>query len=136
MSFVLAVYVLKIWTECEKYLRCNRSDSNVKLAVSLGNMEHHLCLGHGLHNLVTVDGIGSVPEVKELVDKYKKKFKTVRYRLPEVELEAEKVQKEFLSSVEQVVQTLEIDESEPILQKICRQLQKQAPKDLQKTCHL
>ncbi|CAG5049850.1 unnamed protein product [Parnassius apollo] len=41
---------------------------------------------------------------------------TVRYRLPEVELEAEKVQKEFLDSVERVVEKLEIDESNPILQ--------------------
>ncbi|CAG5047078.1 unnamed protein product [Parnassius apollo] len=90
--------------------------SNVKRAVSLGNMEHHLCLGHALHNLVTVDGIDSVPEVKELVNKCKKIVKTVRYRLPEVELEAEKVQKEFLDSVERVVETLEIDESNPILQ--------------------
>ncbi|CAG4937232.1 unnamed protein product [Parnassius apollo] len=89
--------------------------SNVKRAVSLGNMEHHLYFGHALHNLVTVDGIDSVPEVKELVN-VKKIVKTVRYRLPEVELEAEKVQKEFLDSVERVVETLEIDESNPILQ--------------------
>ncbi|CAG5058126.1 unnamed protein product [Parnassius apollo] len=43
-------------------------------------------------------------------------MKTVRYRLPEVALEADKVQKEFLDSIERVVETLEIDESNPILQ--------------------
>lgn len=92
--------------------------SNVKRAISLGNMNHHLRLGHGLHNLVTVDGIDSVPEVKELVRKCKKIVKTVRYRLPELESEAEKVQKEFLDTLGGVVETLDMDENEsiPVLQ--------------------
>lgn len=30
--------------------------SNMRVAVALAGSEHHLCMGHALHNLVTVDG--------------------------------------------------------------------------------
>lgn len=81
-------------------------------------MTHHLCLGHGLHNLVTVDGINSVPEIALLVQKCKKVVKAVRYRAPELHAEAEKVQQqlEFLEKIESVVETLESDESDLVPQ--------------------
>ncbi|CAG5037111.1 unnamed protein product [Parnassius apollo] len=89
--------------------------SNVKRAISLAALDSHLCLGHGLHNLVTVDGIGRVPELDKLIKKCKKIVKTVRYRLPELERAAEKEQIEFLQSLERVSEHLEMDENEPII---------------------
>ncbi|CAG4977728.1 unnamed protein product [Parnassius apollo] len=68
--------------------------SNVKRAISLAALDSHLCLGHGLHNLIV---------------------KTVRYRLPELERAAEKEQIEFLHSLERVSEHLEMDENEPII---------------------
>ncbi|CAG9792672.1 unnamed protein product [Diatraea saccharalis] len=89
--------------------------SNVKRAISLAALDSHLCLGHALHNLVTVDGIGSVPELADLIKKCKKIVKTVRYRLPDLEREAEKEQIQFLQSLERVSEHLEMDENEPII---------------------
>lgn len=49
-----------------------------------------LRLGHGLHNLVTVDGIKKTPQIQNLVLKCKKVVKALRYRLSEIEEEADK----------------------------------------------
>ncbi|CAG5053935.1 unnamed protein product [Parnassius apollo] len=88
--------------------------SNVQRAIRLADLDSHLCLGHGLHDLVTVDGIDSVPELSSLVKKCKKIVKTVRYRLPELERSA-KEQLKVLQSMEEVSNHLEMDENQPIV---------------------
>ncbi|KAL3225741.1 hypothetical protein MRX96_049149 [Rhipicephalus microplus] len=40
--------------------------SNMRHAAALARTEHHLCIGHALHNLVIKDGFGSVPELHSL----------------------------------------------------------------------
>ncbi|XP_061708223.1 uncharacterized protein LOC133518577 [Cydia pomonella] len=100
---------------CDKELHTvTDAGSNVKRAISLSGLDSHLCLGHGLHNLVIADGIKNVPSLKELIKKVKKIVKAIRYRLPELEKEAEKEQMEFLQQIENVSEVLENDENEPI----------------------
>ncbi|CAG4995298.1 unnamed protein product [Parnassius apollo] len=91
------------------------SGSNVQRAIRLADLDSHLCLGHCLHNLVTVDGIDSVPELSSLVKKCKKIVKTVRYRLPELERSAKEEQLKVLQSMEEVSNHLEMDENQPIV---------------------
>lgn len=88
---------------------------NVK--VSLTDMCHHLCLGHGLHNLVTVDGINSVPDTADLIKKFKNIFKALRYQASESQTDTKNIKAHlnFLLSMDRVVELIEIDESDPIL---------------------
>ncbi|KAH9360612.1 hypothetical protein HPB48_007567 [Haemaphysalis longicornis] len=51
--------------------------SNMKRAASLACTEHHLCVGHGLHNLVIKDGFGSVPRLHDLLVNCRDIVKTV-----------------------------------------------------------
>lgn len=83
--------------------------SYLEQAVSVANMSHHLCLGHGLQNLVTVDGIDEVPEIKALVTKCKEIVRAVRYRSSQLETDADIVQQEFLGTLDGMVETLEND---------------------------
>lgn len=92
--------------------------ANVKRAVDLASLNSHLCLGHGLHNLVNVDGINSTPEVKELVTKCKKIVKKLRYRLPELEAEADKEQRKMIILLQKTGEDLENDERDPILDNV------------------
>lgn len=99
---------------CDKKLfLVTDAGSNVKRAVRLANTEGHLCLGHGLHNLVTIDGIKKVPEIDALVTKCKKIVKAVRYRLPDLEKEADS-QMQYFRSLENAARTIEDDENDPI----------------------
>lgn len=43
-------------------------------------LNHHHCLGYGIHNLVNVDGLLNVAEINELLIKVKKVVKKLRYR--------------------------------------------------------
>ncbi|XP_045508139.1 uncharacterized protein LOC123703967 [Colias croceus] len=74
------------------------SGSNMKRAADLLNMQNHRSLGHGLHNLVTVDGIQNTDEVLCLINKCKKIVKHLRYRAPQLEAAASKEQRDLLSS--------------------------------------
>lgn len=89
--------------------------ANVKRATNLSELHGHLCLGHGLHNLVNVDGINSTPAIKSLVIKCKKIVKKLRYRLPELEMEADKEQQKLIVLLEQSGEELENDERDPII---------------------
>ncbi|CAG4972380.1 unnamed protein product [Parnassius apollo] len=78
------------------------SGSNMKRAADLLNMKNHLCLGHALHNLVTVDGIQNTDAVLCLINKCKKIVKHFRYRAPQLEAGASKEQRDLLSSFEDI----------------------------------
>ncbi|XP_063547165.1 uncharacterized protein LOC134754754 [Cydia strobilella] len=101
---------------CDKTLHVvTDAGSNVKRAIALGNLDGHLCLGHGLHNLVIVDGIKRVPEVDVVVTKCKKIVKSIRYRLPDLEIEVETEQRKFLQEIDSVGEDIEFDENEPMV---------------------
>ncbi|CAG4979136.1 unnamed protein product [Parnassius apollo] len=61
-------------------------------------MKNHLCLGHALHNLVTIDGIQNTDAVLCLINKCKKIVKHLRYRAPQLEAAASEEQRDLLSS--------------------------------------
>ncbi|XP_063538116.1 uncharacterized protein LOC134747422 [Cydia strobilella] len=101
---------------CDKTLHVvTDAGSNVKRAIALGNLDGHLCLGHGLHNLVIVDGIKRVPEVDAVVTKCKKIVKSIRYRLPDLEIEVETEQRKFLQEIDSVGEDIEFDKNEPMV---------------------
>lgn len=88
------------------------SGANVRrIAQIVPKIRSHLCLGQGLHNLVTVDGVKKTPAVHKLVLKCKKVVKTLKYRLPEVEEEADKEQRRILAEIDNVHDHLEEDEN-------------------------
>lgn len=86
--------------------------SNVKKAIRLGQMNSHFCLGHGLHNLLTVDGYDSVSELKDIIIKTKKIVKTLRYKTNQVSSEADAVQKEILSKINNLDELLSAEDDD------------------------
>lgn len=84
--------------------------SNVKKAIRLGQMNSHFCLGHGLHNLLTVDGYDSVSELKKIIIKTKKIVKTLRYKTNQVSSEANAIQKEILSKINNLDELLSAED--------------------------
>jgi len=107
----------EIWSILDKFgihgkriIPVTDAGANVKRAVDLsGFPEKHLCLGHGLHNLVTVDGVKSNPLVEGLVQKCKKVVRAVRYRAPDLELEAQKEQRQVILDTEEAQEIIEAD---------------------------
>lgn len=55
----------------------------MKKTCNLGSYEHLLCIGHGLHNLVAVDGIKRTETIKVIVKKVREIVKALRYRTDE-----------------------------------------------------
>lgn len=84
--------------------------SNVKKAIRLGQMNNHYCLGHGLHNLLTVDGYDSVSELKEIIIKTKKIVKTLRFKTNLVSSKADAIQKEILSKINNLNELLSAED--------------------------
>lgn len=80
--------------------------SNVKKSIRIGQLNSHFCLGHGLHNLLTVDGYDSVPELKKIILKSRKIVKTLRYKTNQVSSEADAIQKEILSRIDNLDELL------------------------------
>lgn len=72
------------------YLVSDKGSNMVKL-IEDENLDHQFCLGHGLHNLVTVDGFKAVEEVDELLTKVKKVVRKLRFRSVELENEVSKM---------------------------------------------
>lgn len=89
--------------------------ANVRKAASLLSeqimCENHLCLGHGLHNLVVVDGIKSTPNINSLVIKCKSIVQALRFKLPELAALADQEQRKILNSVEDAGQVIDNDEN-------------------------
>lgn len=57
----------------------------MKKTCNLGAYEHLLCIGHGLHNLVAVDGFKRTKKISELIKKVRNIIKALRYRTDEFE---------------------------------------------------
>lgn len=89
--------------------------SNVKRAVSLASVSNHLCLGHGLHNLVLRDGFGNVQELHDLLVKCRTLVQKLHYKASQLEQIAEAdVQMNLLQFVS-LGEELEDDENDPVL---------------------
>ncbi|XP_037037547.1 uncharacterized protein LOC119081457 [Bradysia coprophila] len=58
---------------------------NMKKTCNLGSYENISCVGHALHNLVSVDGIKKTEPIKVLLKKIKDIVKALRYRTDEFE---------------------------------------------------
>lgn len=54
--------------------------SNVVKFINDQGLDHQYCLGHGVHNLVNVDGFEAVPEIAGVLKKIKKVVKKLRFR--------------------------------------------------------
>ncbi|CAG4952996.1 unnamed protein product [Parnassius apollo] len=81
--------------------------SNMKRAANLLAFNNHLCIGHGVHNLINVNGIENTREISKILTKCKRLVKHVRYRAPRVEAAASSNQQQMLSSIEEFAEHLE-----------------------------
>ena len=86
---------------------------NVQLAAELAEMEQHLCLGHGLHNLIVVDGLQKSLLIRTLLTKVKSIVRAVRYRAADLEIEAKGEQRKKILAMIDVNDILDADEENP-----------------------
>ncbi|KAL1422468.1 hypothetical protein MTO96_022106 [Rhipicephalus appendiculatus] len=96
------------------------ASSNMRRAASLARTEHHLCVGHALHNLVIKDGFGSVPDLHSLLLSCREIVKTVHYRASELEEIADSELNAAIQSLVSTAETLEHDENDPVLDEGCQ----------------
>nr|XP_037270495.1 E3 SUMO-protein ligase ZBED1-like [Rhipicephalus microplus] len=89
--------------------------SNMRRAAALARTEHHLCIGHALHNLVIKDGFGSVPELHSLLINCREIVKTVHYRASELQEIADSELNAMVQLLVSTAETLEHDENDPVL---------------------
>jgi hypothetical protein len=66
--------------QSKKIIYVTDNGSNIVKACRLAKVERMGCIAHGLHNLITVDGIAKTPEVKAVVDSAKEIVKTFMYK--------------------------------------------------------
>lgn len=59
--------------------------ANNKTTCGLGSYKHYICVGHGLHNLITKDGFKKSEAISELLRKLRQIVKALRYRVDEFE---------------------------------------------------
>ncbi|KAE8738250.1 hypothetical protein FOCC_FOCC016277 [Frankliniella occidentalis] len=84
-------------------------------AIQTMGAPHHLCLGHGVHNLVSKDGIKGALVVDELCKKARAVCKAVRYRAPVIERENKKEQGlDWLKAVVDADEHAATDDADPI----------------------
>ena len=72
--------------------------SNVVKACKLAKMERYGCVAHGLHNLITVDGMGKCTTVKNVVDKVKDIIKVFTFKTSLYEKEAGDMNQENMTA--------------------------------------
>lgn len=90
--------------------------ANVKLACRLAGIGNHLCLGHGLHNLILKDGLQQNGRIYEVVQKATKIIGALRYRASELEEEMDKINRQVICDIEEAGNVLEFDEMYPLPQ--------------------
>nr|XP_041631680.1 uncharacterized protein LOC108084373 isoform X2 [Drosophila kikkawai] len=86
--------------------------SNIKKAINLGCIKNHFCLGHGLHNLLNVDGYNSEPEIKNLIVKCKNIVSALRFKTHVLRCQADELQKEVLSNIDNLEELLASEDNE------------------------
>lgn len=83
--------------------------SNVKKAITMTRLNNHFCLGHALHNLVSVDGIEYVSEIELLVRRVKRIVRALRFKSVELEDEADEIQKKIMYDIDVYAEALQLD---------------------------
>ncbi|XP_041448201.1 zinc finger BED domain-containing protein 4-like [Drosophila obscura] len=86
--------------------------SNIKKAINLGCLNNHFCLGHGLHNLLNVDGYNSVSEIKNLIVKCKSIVRALRFKTHVLRCQADALQNEVLSNIDNLEELLASEDTE------------------------
>lgn len=81
--------------------------SNIILALNLCDAENIFCVGHGLHNLITVDGFRENVEVSRFITKVKNIVRALRYRSSDLEKEADEVQQKIINDIDNSYELLE-----------------------------
>lgn len=86
--------------------------SNIKKAISMGCINNHFCLGHGLHNLLNVDGFNSESEIKNLIVKCKNIVSALRFKKHILKCQADALQNEVLSNIDNLEELLASEDTE------------------------
>lgn len=68
------------------YVVTDRGSNMVKF-INDEHLNHQFCLGHGINNLVSVDGFEAVTEIDEILTKVKKIVRKLRFRSAQLEVE-------------------------------------------------
>ena len=82
--------------QSRKIIYVTDNGSNIVRACRLAKVERLGCIAHGLHNLITVDGISKTPEIKAVVDSAKEITKTFMYKSSLLDDEGRKMVQEQL----------------------------------------
>lgn len=85
----------------------------MRVTVAMAGSKHHLCIGHALHNLVTVDGICGDPRLHELVQ-CQSLVSAIHYKAQQLELIVEQECRESIMSLIPVGEALETYEADLI----------------------
>ena len=86
--------------------------ANVVKACKIAVVDRHGCVAHGLHNLITVDGISKTTELSELIDRAKDISKSFTFKGVMLENEAKDIAYEaFLDDMEHMTQMIEDDDN-------------------------
>lgn len=89
--------------------------NSMKAACRQMGQPFHLCTGHGVHNLVSVDGVKATPALQSICGKARMICKKVRYRSADIEREAQLQQhNEWMDAIIEVDAYLEMDEDDPL----------------------
>ncbi|KAG0410040.1 hypothetical protein HPB47_012844 [Ixodes persulcatus] len=88
--------------------------SNMRVAVASAGSEHHLCMGHALHNFVTVDGFRGDARLHELLVQCRALVRAVHYRAQQLEMIIDQVCKTSVLSMIRLGEALETDGADPI----------------------
>ena len=84
--------------------------ANVVKESKIAAVDRYGCVAHGLHNLITVDGISKTTELSELIDRAKDITKSFTYKGVMLENEAKDIAYEaFLNDMENMTQMIEDD---------------------------
>ena len=84
--------------------------TNIVKACRLAGVDRY-GVAHGLHNLITHDGLGKCDEVKNIVDRVKNIIKTFTYKSSLLEQEAERIEQEQLvECLEKVISVINDEE--------------------------
>lgn len=71
----------------------------MKRAVRIAQLEHHLCIGHGLHNLVMTDGIYKTESLKALSQKISRIVYLLRFKISDIEA-LDEAEERFVTNLE------------------------------------
>jgi polyhydroxyalkanoate synthesis regulator phasin len=84
--------------QSKKIIYVTGNGSNIVKACRIAEVERIGCIAHGLHNLITVDGISKTHEMKMVVDQAKDIVKTFVFKSTMLEEEGRKMVQEHLVS--------------------------------------